>query len=624
MANFLTGPQDIAAWVRASSSDAEAATKLLNLVDSTEHEQDIWESCRRIKEGTDVEGAAGVLSKILSAYEITEERVAEVEAAWKQVYAANELHRNGRITTAQRDGMVKKAQVMRQPGQYNAMPLKICPKLPKQSAGKGVISTYDCRHYCLDSIVFDEDPLKVYCAEAMWRRHVMDKFSQEWKDEKTGKWVGGYINQRFHVMPDGGTPETKDTPRDHGNTMQLKPGERTRQPRPHQYSIERRMQEAREKGSTESIVLAQAPRDKMVKLASADVASIDTEDSVYKAYSMSVELASKNVPDAVACNTISKKCGLPLGQAVQVRSMALRKLARHRADVYITSSNANGTPVTGLKKNITREAQSEEKIQISTIKGNLGRLLEPGPWGKSLFQLVKKKNNWPSGVSTPEKISVYLEHLILDMLQRAEDFILKVEAQATDGYLVTEQVEGLKELILKIRTPKVLKNISRAATKGFCDELLSSSSSYSGLSGGQNRVTGPIDFEEMSPEAVTQKRNQLMDEYNRGTLDEESFKAQMEEFASRILRITREAQTTTASPSIQDSAIETGLCEETKPKVMKDEEKPSVQKNQKSQKPQGGIMGLVDKVKPRQQAQHDPEQKEWSDFSVGQLFRDDD
>ena len=255
MAKFFTSPADLAKWLKDNNQNAtEAATRLLNIVQDGRYEQDIHESCRRIFAGTD-EGASGILHGILARYDITDATVAEVDAKMRKVYAANELYRNNTVTAATRDKMIKEAQIMRQPGEY-IMPLRICPKLPKQSAGQQLISTYNCRHYCLDSIVLDENPLRVICAEAMWRRHVMDKFSREWQDPKTGNLVGGYINERFYVFPDAGTPANPDVDRFHGNNMRLGPNERTRVARPHEYSIERRMQEQREKGSTKPYTLS--------------------------------------------------------------------------------------------------------------------------------------------------------------------------------------------------------------------------------------------------------------------------------------------------------------------------------------------------------------------------------
>jgi hypothetical protein len=154
---------------------------------------------------------------------------------------------------SQRNPMKKEATYIQPVVTYNAS-LRICPKLPR-STGQ-LISTMNCRENCLDSIYFDDEPERIYCAEALWRKHVMDKFSREWKDKKTGEWVGGYINNRFHVFPTAGTPANPDVPRDHGNRMELALNERSRQPRPHEYSTERRLEEQRNPGSTKSITLA--------------------------------------------------------------------------------------------------------------------------------------------------------------------------------------------------------------------------------------------------------------------------------------------------------------------------------------------------------------------------------
>jgi hypothetical protein len=333
MANFFPTTASLSKWLIDNNSDAtEASTRIMNIIQDSKYEQDISESCRRIFAGKD-EGASGILRNILSKYDITEAVVASVDEKMKKVYAANELYKNKTVTAATRDKMVKEAQIMRQPGQYE-MPLRICPKLPKQSAGQGLISTYNCRHYCLDSIIFDDDPLRVVCAEALWRRHVMDKFSREWQDPKTGKLVGGYINERFYVFPDAGTPANPDVSRDHGNNMALAPHERTRQARPHEYSVERRMQEAREKGSTESIVLSSVPADKRITL----TASKDGGDAeVFAVYSKAIDLHNSRVSASDAAIMLKDQFGLSLGAVVKIQSLALKKMASHQADVYVTA-----------------------------------------------------------------------------------------------------------------------------------------------------------------------------------------------------------------------------------------------------------------------------------------------
>lgn len=249
---FFRNPQDLSAWVKTHGAK-KAASILVNLPKvGEEHFSDVVETTKRIAEASDA-NAADVLYSILGKAEIVGQELKQVEDGIEQVRAANELLAHKVIAKDEHAEMVKVAQIMRQPGQYD-MPLRICPKLP-WSVGKKLISTYNCRHYCSEGIVLDDDPMRVYCGELLWRRHVADKFSHDYQDRKTGELVGGYINERFFKFPDAGTPDNPDVARNGGNPMMLKPGERTRVARPHQWSIERRMQEAREKGSTKDVAL---------------------------------------------------------------------------------------------------------------------------------------------------------------------------------------------------------------------------------------------------------------------------------------------------------------------------------------------------------------------------------
>ena len=208
--DFFTSPQDLKGWVKSQESGDSAAQKIIELIGPQE-EQDIVETCRAIYEQED-NNASEVLFEVLAKHNLTQIKEGDMKGKMRR----------------EADSGIQRGQAPL----YQSMPLRVCPKLP-YSAGKRVISTWNCREHCLDSIVLDDDPLRVYCAEALWRRHVMDKFSREFKD-KEGKWVGGYINERFQVFHDDG-----------GNQMELANEERTRKPRPHQYSIERRLSEGR-------------------------------------------------------------------------------------------------------------------------------------------------------------------------------------------------------------------------------------------------------------------------------------------------------------------------------------------------------------------------------------------
>ena len=73
--------------------------------------------------------------------------------------------------------------------------------------------------------------------ESIWRGSIMDKYSRPYRDTKTGKWIGGYINKRFEV--DSWIPEE--------NNMQLLPGQLRKPYIPSQRTLEARMEAMREK-----------------------------------------------------------------------------------------------------------------------------------------------------------------------------------------------------------------------------------------------------------------------------------------------------------------------------------------------------------------------------------------
>lgn len=359
MARFFKSPADLVVWLKKNCSDApEASAKMTTLTGSRNQEQDIVESVRRIFANEDTDGASVILYDILSQFEITEPEVQAVNSNMHKVVAADALLKAKQITSSVHEKMIKESQVMRQDGQYQSMPLRICPKLPKQSAGQQLISTYNCRHYCLDSMVFDDEPLHVYCAETLWRKHVMDKFSREWKNED-GEWVGGYINNRFYKFPTAGTPDNPDVPRDHGNKMQLAQGERTRQPRPHEYSIERRLEENRDEGSTKSILLTQASSKGMVKLASSSTNTQD-ETALLDVFGKLVDLNNSGLDRDAAAAEMVKQTGWSAEKIVKLQSLAIRKMKVHQADVY---SIIMGKKADSSNKQV-KTAQTESLLQV--------------------------------------------------------------------------------------------------------------------------------------------------------------------------------------------------------------------------------------------------------------------
>lgn len=102
---------------------------------------------------------------------------------------------------------------------------RMCPKT------RGIVPLDICRNHCLDGLVVDDT--QVLCGEAIWRQAVMDKFSSEYRNED-GKWVGGYLNKRFHTERDDG-----------GHPALLKPGQRSSPIHEDSWSTEKRLQEMR-------------------------------------------------------------------------------------------------------------------------------------------------------------------------------------------------------------------------------------------------------------------------------------------------------------------------------------------------------------------------------------------
>jgi hypothetical protein len=80
---------------------------------------------------------------------------------------------------------------------------------------------------------------EVYIGDYLWQNSVMDKYYTETQDPKTGEYVGGYINDRFHTHVNT-----------EGNSMRARPDGKYPD-RPESYSTERRLEELREDGTRE-------------------------------------------------------------------------------------------------------------------------------------------------------------------------------------------------------------------------------------------------------------------------------------------------------------------------------------------------------------------------------------
>jgi hypothetical protein len=293
---FFTSPEDLRGWVMLQESPYSAATKITEIIGLND-QQDIVDTCREIFQNQDdvAENASKILFGVLANHNLTKQKK-------EGANMNNKLRRQ--------------AQIMRQPGEY-VMPLTVCPKLP-YSVGKRLISTYNCRHYCLDSLVLDDNPGRVYCAETLWRRHVMDKFSREFKNDK-GKFVGGYINSRFQVFHDDG-----------GNQMELANKERTRKPRPHQYSTERRLSEGR---GEETYDITAFSGGKIIRLASSD-APVDDNDKILRVFDDMIEMRQANISDEDIIYKVAEHYDMNISAVASVFKVAMKQMQRHSGTVY--------------------------------------------------------------------------------------------------------------------------------------------------------------------------------------------------------------------------------------------------------------------------------------------------
>jgi len=293
--DFFTSPNDLQGWVKSHDSADNAAKELIDIIGDKE-QQDVVDTCRAIYEADD-NNASQVLFEVLARHNLTQIKEGSMD--------------NNKMKK-QADSGIQRGQAPL----YQSMPLRVCPKLP-YSSGKRVISTWNCREHCLDSICLDDDPLRVYCAEALWRRHIMDKFSREFKD-KEGKWVGGYINQRFQVFHDDG-----------GNQMELANGERTRKPRPHQYSVERRLEEARGQETTDITASSQ----KIVKVASVKPTT-ESDDEIYGMFDDIIEMKEAGLSDEDIIYKVSEHYEKSIQLIASLHKVAMRQFSRNLGTLY--------------------------------------------------------------------------------------------------------------------------------------------------------------------------------------------------------------------------------------------------------------------------------------------------
>jgi len=249
---------------------------------------------------------------------------------------------------------------------------------------------YNFTHYYTDAISFNEDPTMVYSGEALWRMYIMDKYTREYQT-KEGRWVGGYLNDRFYVFPDAGTPDNPDTDRMGGNQMELAQDERTRKPRPHQYSVERRMEEARGHKTTDIEVTTANSFDKMVKIAS-NASKLPQEkenDVIFNIFRDSLDMREAGIDYEKRLEMISNHYNTSILNVAQIEKTATKLIEKHSGIGYAfdnSSSNiSTSVPVsTSVPEIIEAKSDDGELFTLDLREEKLiGRTMD----GKRQFKI---------------------------------------------------------------------------------------------------------------------------------------------------------------------------------------------------------------------------------------------
>lgn len=325
---YFTSPEDLALWVLSNKNPNEAISKFFDIIGA--EDLSIKEGCVKIFDNN--------LQKNRSEdkEDLNKEMLSDAKALYISLskYGITEIKKNGEVKMSKNHNKMKKEAQYRHPGPeitynretdnaYNGTPWR-----------RDRDMMFGFIHRNPDMISFGDDPNMVYSGEALWRAYVMDKFYRDYKDEN-GKVVGGYINDRFHVFPTAGTPDNPDAPRDGGNQMELANGERTRKPRPHQYSVERRLEEAR--GNKCEDITALASSKNMVKLASSefDLKSIDKDD-VFNVFKDVIDMRQAGFNDEDIICKIADHYKMDVVDVTALHRLATRQVVAHKNIVYTT------------------------------------------------------------------------------------------------------------------------------------------------------------------------------------------------------------------------------------------------------------------------------------------------
>jgi hypothetical protein len=314
--SFFRNSKDLSNWIRRQETLSKAFEGIIKIMSLnrkvTDNELDVKDAVTDIYNDDD-KSSSNILFKILSNYNITKAKLN------KGVYMKKESQSR------------QKNDWMR--GERNKWNRAVDGHKEETPWRVNRDQFFDFTHYTTDAISFDANPNNVYSGEALWRMYVMDKFYREYKTAD-GRWVGGYINDRFHVFPDGGTPANPDVDRLHGNQMQLGLNERTRKPREHQYSTERRLEEARGNETFDLEVTTTAGSfNKLVKTASKTPVNRN-DDVVYNVFSDYLEMKQAGVDYGNMLELVSDHYDIDVTHVAQIAKFADKMVQKHNQIAY--------------------------------------------------------------------------------------------------------------------------------------------------------------------------------------------------------------------------------------------------------------------------------------------------
>ena len=347
---FFTSPQDLSGWVKSQPTADAAAIKLIDIFKkdktTTSGEEDVIETCREIYQEDEDGNASNVLFGVLAKHNLTQVKAAK---------GASKMNKIAQPVSRQRNEWVRGNR-----NKWNRVVDGFNEGTPWRVDRD---KFYNFTHYYTDDLRFDEDPSHVYSGEAIWRMYVMDKFTADYQDED-GKVVGGYINDRFYRFPTAGTPANPDVDRLQGNQMELAPGERTRKPRPHQYSVERRLEEARG-NKTYDLETVVAKAKSVVKLASKQPEDRNA-DNIYNIFKDTLDMREAGIDYSTILESVSDHYKISIMGVAQIDKIAQDLKKKHDGIVYVSQSTKS------LKSFAQSEGSDNFNLQIIDPNGANG------------------------------------------------------------------------------------------------------------------------------------------------------------------------------------------------------------------------------------------------------------